>query len=914
MLDKTYQPAAVEARRYALWEASGAFAADPESDKRPYTIMMPPPNVTGSLHMGHALTFTLQDVLVRYQRMRGRDVLWQPGTDHAGIATEIVVTNQLSEAQINKQRLGRAKFVERVWEWKAQSGGTIINQLRRLGASADWSRERFTMDPELASAVRRVFVQLYRDGLIYRDKRLVNWDPEMHTTISDLEVDNRETQGSLWHIRYPIDGEPGSYIVVATTRPETMLGDSGVAVHPNDPRYANLVGKFVRLPLVGRLIPIVADPYADPEKGSGAVKITPGHDFNDFEVGRRHNLCLINIFDKDAKIKSSVFDDSSLGHRTPVGSGTHADEDGLLGKATVEEIPEAYRGLDRFDARKEIVSDLEALGLIEKVETHTLMVPHHERSDVVIEPWLTDQWFCKAGELARAAIEAVESGRTLFIPRQWENTYFDWMRNIQPWCISRQLWWGHQIPAWYDNDGAVFVAESKEEAAAEATAKYGRPVALTQDEDVLDTWFSSALWPFSTLGWPEENRFLSRYYPTDVLVTGFDIIFFWVARMMMMGLRFMGEVPFRTVYIHALVRDERGQKMSKSRGNIIDPLELIDRYGCDALRFTLAALAAPGRDIKLAVSRVEGYRNFATKLWNAARYAQLNGCALNSGFAPADCRLTVNRWISAAMSDCAAEVTAALDAFRFDEAASRLYQFVWGTFCDWYLEFTKPIMRGMDAAARAETQAATAWIVGRILHLLHPIMPFITEEIWEHLAGSEAGMLITAGWPDFPPDNFDPAISAEMEWIVQAILALRALRAEMNVPPASRVPLLIRDAEPIAMERIERHREHFIRLARVEDFAPVAAVPPGGVQIVLEGATLILRLGEVVDLARERERLRKEIGRLDTELGKIATKLANPNFLAKAKVEVVEEQRERETDVSRDRDRLKAAYDRLLAT
>jgi len=914
MLDKTYQPAAVEARRYVGWEGSGGFSPDPDGGKLPYTIMMPPPNVTGSLHMGHALTFTLQDVLVRFQRMRGRDVLWQPGTDHAGIATEIVVTNQLAEAQINKHRLGRKKFVERVWEWKTQSGGTIIRQLRRLGASADWSRERFTMDPALAAAVRRVFVTLYREGLVYRDKRLVNWDPEMHTVISDLEVDNRETTGQLWHIRYPIDGEPGRYVVVATTRPETMLGDTGVAVHPEDARYAELVGKFVRLPLIDRLIPIVADEYADPETGSGAVKITPAHDFNDFEVGKRHNLRLINIFDRDAKIKSSVFDDFSFGHKAPVGNVTHADDDCLPGKATVEEIPEAYRGLDRFDARNKIVADLEAAGLLDKVEDHTLMVPHHDRSGVVIEPWLTDQWYCNARVLAGPALKAVEDGRVVFVPRQWENTFFDWMRKIQPWCISRQLWWGHQIPAWYGPDGAVFVAETEEEAQHEATARYGAAALLRRDEDVLDTWFSSALWPFSTLGWPEPTRELERYYPTDVLVTGFDIIFFWVARMMMMGLHFMQDVPFRTVYIHALVRDGQGQKMSKSRGNIIDPLELIDRYGCDALRFTLTALAAPGRDIKLAESRVEGYRNFVTKLWNAARYAEMAGCALVDGFDPARCRLTANRWIAGSVAGCAAAVTSALDAYRFDEAANRLYQFVWGTFCDWYLEFTKPILQRGEPAAQNETQATTAWVLCRIVHLLHPIMPFVTEEVWQNLAGPEAGLLLTASWPDFPAELIDPAASTEMEWVVRAISALRALRAEMSVPPAARIPLLLKDAEPLAAERIARHREHFVRLARVDGFESVVRVSAGGIQTIVEGATLILRVGDVVDLAAEKARLGKEIGRLDAELIKIATKLANPNFLAKARPEVVEELRERQVELARRRDRLKAAYDRLSGT
>jgi valyl-tRNA synthetase len=881
MLDKTFNPSEVEARWYPRWEESGAFAADPDGNLPPFTIMMPPPNVTGSLHMGHALTFTLQDVLVRYQRMRGRDVLWQPGTDHAGIATEIVVAGRIADEGGSKRDLGRERFTERVWQWKTQSGGTITRQLRRLGASPDWKRERFTMDPGLAAAVRRVFVALHREGLVYRDKRLVNWDPEMHTVISDLEVENRETRGSLWHIRYPIEGLPGRFITVATTRPETMLGDTGVAVHPDDPRYADLVGKSVRLPLIGRLVPIVADEYADPETGSGAVKITPAHDFNDFEVGRRHGLALLNIFDADARLNDAV--------------------------------PQAYRGLDRFAAREKVVADLAAAGLLDKVEDHTLMVPHHDRSGIVIEPWLTDQWFCDARALAAPAIAAVEDGRTRFVPRQWENTFFEWLRNIQPWCISRQLWWGHQIPAWYGPDGAVFVAETEAAALAQAEAKYGNPVALRRDEDVLDTWFSSALWPFSTLGWPDQTRELARYYPSDVLVTGFDIIFFWVARMMMMGLHFMGEVPFRTVYIHALVRDERGQKMSKSRGNIIDPLELIDRYGCDALRFTLSALAAPGRDIKLAETRVAGYRNFGTKLWNAARYAQMNDCVLSESFSPAAVELTVNRWIAAALTDCTAVVTASLDAYRFDEAAGRLYQFVWGTFCDWYIEFTKPILQGDDNQARRETQAATAWVLGRILHLLHPIMPFLTEELWRGLAGEAAGLLISAAWPDFAPDMAGRAAAAEMEWVVAAISAIRTARAEINVPPAARVPLRVRDADAIASERLERNVNHFVQLARVERIEPTLGVPAGALQIVVEGATLILPLGELVDLEHERARLTKEIGRLDREIAKIAAKLANPQFLAKAKPDVIEDQREREADANRNRERLKAAYDRLAA-
>ncbi|HEX4570011.1 MAG TPA: valine--tRNA ligase, partial [Dongiaceae bacterium] len=704
MLEKTFNQAEVEARHYARWEKGGYFAAHPESPAIPFTIMMPPPNVTGSLHMGHALTFTIQDVLVRYQRMRGRDVLWQPGTDHAGIATQSVVERQLAGQGIvleragpgtNAKTIGRAAFLEKVWEWKEHSGGTIIRQLRRLGASADWPRERFTMDEGLSHAVRKVFVDLHRQGLIYRDKRLVNWDPKLHTAISDLEVDAREIKGHLWHIRYPIESEPGRSIVVATTRPETMLGDTAVAVHPEDERYKALVGKHVRLPLVGRLIPIVADEYADPETGSGAVKITPAHDFNDFEVGRRHGLEMINIFDADARLNDNV--------------------------------PAPYRGLSREAARKKVVEDLEAGGLIEKVEPHSLTVPHGDRSDVVIEPWLTDQWYVNAAKLAEPAIAAVEKGQTVFVPEQWTTTYFQWMRNIQPWCISRQLWWGHQIPAWYGPDGEVFVAMGEAAAAAAAKKHYGKDVELSRDEDVLDTWFSSALWPFSTLGWPEKTPELARYYPGDVLVTGFDIIFFWVARMMMMGLHFMDEVPFRTVYIHALVRDEHGQKMSKAKGNIIDPLELIDKYGCDALRFTLAALAAPGRDVKLAESRVAGYRNFATKLWNAARFCQVNGCLLDPAFDPAACRQQVNRWAVGRIVELAARVEEALADYKYNEAAHALYHGVWGEFCDWYLELAKSIIAKADAggeegAAAKETQAAVAWALGQLLHLLHPIM------------------------------------------------------------------------------------------------------------------------------------------------------------------------------------------------
>jgi valyl-tRNA synthetase len=880
MLDKTYLPAAVETKFSAIWEASGAFAAHPESAAAPYTIMMPPPNVTGSLHMGHALTFTLQDILVRYHRMKGFDALWQPGTDHAGIATQMVVERQLAAEQSDRHKLGRARFIERVWEWKAESGGTITRQLRRLGASPDWSRERFTMDAGLSAAVRKVFVELHRKGLIYRDKRLVNWDPKLHTAISDLEVEAQETKGSLWHFKYPIEGEAGAFITVATTRPETMLGDSGIAVHPDDERYRHLIGKFAILPLVGRRLPIVGDEHADPTTGSGAVKITPAHDFNDFEVGRRHRLALINIFDRDARLN--------------------------------DEAPEPYRGLDRFEARKRILADLEPLGLIAQVDPHTYMVPYGDRSGVVIEPWLTDQWYCDAATLAKAPIAAVETGRTVFVPKSWENTFFEWMRNIQPWCISRQIWWGHQIPAWYGPDGAVFVEESEAAALEAAERHYGKATELRRDEDVLDTWFSSALWPFSTLGWPEQTQELARYYPTDVLVTGFDIIFFWVARMMMMGCEFMGEVPFKTVYIHALVRDEHGQKMSKSKGNIIDPLNLIDRYGCDALRFTLAALAAQGRDVKLAEQRVEGYRNFATKLWNAARYAEMNACAYVPGFDPSSCRQIVNRWIAGAVADAARAAAEAIEAYRFNDAANALYQFAWGSFCDWYIEFTKPILLGDDEAAKRETRAMTAWVLGEVAHLLHPLMPFITEEIWEHLAGADSGRLVVAHWPAYPADIRDAAASAEMDWVVRLISTIRAIRAEMNVPGGAQLTLLVKDAAPATLSRLAAHRDLILRLARLERADPLAGeVPKGAVQAVLDEAALILPLGDVMDLAQERQRLAKEIARLDGEIEKIAKKLGNEQFVAKAKPEVVQEQRERQLEHEAARRKMLAAQDRL---
>jgi len=878
MLDKTYNPAEIEPKHYQDWEKSGVFAADEGSSDKPYTIMMPPPNVTGSLHMGHALTFTLQDILTRYHRMKGRDALWQPGTDHAGIATQMVVERQMAAESLTRHDLGRAKFIERVWEWKAESGGTITRQLRRLGASPDWARERFTMDEGLSAAVRKVFVQLYKEKLIYRDKRLVNWDPKLHTAISDLEVEQREVKGSMWYLKYPVEGEEGRFVTVATTRPETMLGDTGVAVHPEDDRYKDLVGKMLRLPIVDRLIPVVADEYSDPEKGTGCVKITPAHDFNDFEVGKRNNLPMINILDRDARIN--------------------------------ENAPTAYQGMDRFDARKKVVEEFEALGLLEKIEPHTLQQPFGDRSGVVIEPWLTDQWFVDALTMAKPAIEAVESGKTRFVPKHWENTYYEWMRNIQPWCISRQIWWGHQVPAWYGPDGLFFVEETEAEAQAAANAHYGKQVELVRDTDVLDTWFSSALWPFSTLGWPEQTPALDRYYPTDVLVTGFDIIFFWVARMMMMGLHFMGDVPFKDIYIHALVRDEKGQKMSKSKGNVMDPLDLIDKYGCDSLRFTLTALAAQGRDIKLAEGRVEGYRNFTTKLWNAARFCQMNQCSPVEGFDPAAVKETVNRWIVGKLGEASDRIALSLDGYRFNDAANAAYQFVWNGFCDWYLEFAKPIFQGDDEAAKAETRATTAWVLDQILHLLHPFMPFITEELWEQLAEGRATKLISSFWPE--QRSKDANADAEMEWLVKLISSVRAVRAEMNVPPSAKMPLLIKGASEQTKARLATHDNIILTMARSSGVQLVEDAPTKGtVQVVVDEATVLLPLADVIDLAQEKNRLAKEVAKLVAEIEKVDKKLSNEAFIAKANPEVVEEQRERRSEWDAAKAKLEEALSRL---
>ena len=929
MLDKTFDPRSAEPRLYEQWEASGLFAPRTDGAAEAYSIVIPPPNVTGSLHIGHALNNTLQDILARYHRMKGKAVLWLPGTDHAGIATQMVVERQLAaNGNQDRRAMGRDAFVAKVWEWKAESGGTIVQQLRRLGASCDWSRERFTLDEGLNAAVRKVFVALHKDGLIYRDKRLVNWDPHFQTAISDLEVEQKEVDGAYWHFAYPLadgvtyehpvafddDGmatewETRDYIVVATTRPETMLGDTGVAVHPKDDRYAGLVGKAVILPITGRRIPIVADEYADPEKGSGAVKITPAHDFNDFQVGKRAGLEVINVFDSFARVKSSSLDDFEFGHRAVVDGVQLADGDGLTGAATVDSIPAELQGLDRFAARKAIVARAEEEGWLKAVEKTRHMVPHGDRSGVVIEPWLTDQWYVDAKTLAQPAIRAVEAGATTFEPASYSKIYFEWLRNIEPWCISRQLWWGHRIPAWYDADGNVYVAETEEEARAQAG---GKP--LTQDEDVLDTWFSSALWPFSTMGWPEKTEDLERFYPTSDLVTAADIIFFWVARMMMMGLHFMdGEVPFKRVIINGLVRDEKGQKMSKSKGNVIDPLGIIDELGADPLRFTMAILSGT-RDIKLSKQRIEGYRNFGTKLWNAARFSQMNEAKRVEGFDPATVEQTINRWVRGELTRAERAVSSAIEGGRFDDAASALYRFVWNVFCDWYLELAKPVFTGADEAAKAETRAMTAWTLDQTLKLMHPIMPYITEELWAEL-GKEGPpretLLIGAEWPVLPDAFVDPEAETEIGWLVDLVTEVRQLRAEMNVPPSAKPPLAFVAPDTVTAERIARHRDLLLTLARVSEISTVDAAPAGAVTFVSGGATAAMSLAGIIDLSAERARLTKEIAAFDSDIGHFGKKLGNPNFVERAAPEVVEEQRQKLAEAEAGKAKLKAALARL---
>ena len=895
MLEKNFSPADHETRLYQGWEASGAFSCNPASPAAPFTIMVPPPNVTGSLHVGHALTFTLQDVLIRWRRMQGRDALWQPGTDHAGIATQMVVERLLAtEGNQDRKAMGRDAFIARVWQWKAESGGNITSQLRRLGASLDWPRERFTMDDGLSEAVREVFVTLYRQGLIYRDRRLVNWDPEFQSAISDLEVESREVRGHLWYIRYPIDGEPGRSITVATTRPETMLGDTAIAVHPQDARFADLVGRFAVLPLTGRRIPIVADEYSDPEKGTGAVKITPAHDFNDFAVGQRHDLPMPSILDRQARITLAEITLDAV--------------PGLADPAFVQSL----EGLDRMVARKRIVAELERLELLEKTEPHTHQMPHGERGGAVIEPFLTTQWFCNAAELAKPAIAAVERGDTAFVPKQWENTYFAWMRDIQPWCISRQLWWGHRIPAWYGPDGHVFVAHDEAAAIAEAHRHYGTDTELSRDEDVLDTWFSSALWPFSTLGWPAETPEVARYYPGDVLVTGFDIIFFWVARMMMMGLHFKRDVPFRTVYIHGLVRDERGQKMSKSKGNVIDPLALIERFGTDALRFTVCALAGPGRDVKLGAARVESYRSFVTKLWNAARFCEMNQVRPAPDFDPATPQTALCRWLIDAANTAVVEATAALEAYRFDDYATACYRFTWGTFCDWFLELAKPVFAEPESAAAQETRATAAHVLGIILRLLHPAMPFVTEALWDEFGYGAPFSLIRTAWPVADQVTDVAAARAELDWVVRLISELRTVRAEMNVPPSMLAPVLLRDAAPDTLARAQRWIEAIRRMGRASEVSALTGdLPKGAAQAVVDEATMVLPLAGLIDLDAERARLARDVARAAGEADKLARKLDNEDFVARAREEVVDETRDRLAAAREEVGRLEAAIARI---
>ena len=881
-------PADIEKRLYAEWEEQGCFEAG-RVDGDPYTIVIPPPNVTGNLHMGHALNNTLQDILCRFERMRGRDVLWQPGTDHAGIATQMVVERQLAEAgEPSRRDMGRQAFLERVWQWKEESGSTITQQLRRLGASCDWSRERFTMDEGLSKAVLKVFVTLHQQGLIYKDKRLVNWDPKLLTAISDLEVVQKEVNSHLWHFNYPLE-DGSDHITVATTRPETMLGDTGVAVHPDDERYADLVGKNVILPIVGRKIPIVADSYADPEQGSGAVKITPAHDFNDFEVGRRCNLNSINILDKTACIELNEDDFSDMESR------------------------DSWQGLERFEARKRVIDEITELGLLDKIEDNTHMVPFGDRSDVVIEPWLTDQWYVDAATLAKPAIEAVKSGQTKFVPANWEKTYFDWMENIQPWCISRQLWWGHQIPAWYGPDDEVFVAESEQDAYAAAKTHYGHDTELTRDEDVLDTWFSSALWPFSTLGWPDDTPELHKHYKTDVLVTGFDIIFFWVARMMMMGLHFKQEVPFHTVYIHALVRDEMGAKMSKSKGNVIDPLELADKYSADALRFTLSAMAAMGRDIKLSESRVEGYRNFATKLRNATRFCEINECFTAGAFNPAEATLPLTQWLVGETYRATEAITASLEAYRFNDASTSVYQFIWDGFCDWFIELAKPILQGDDEAAKIETQAAAQWGLQNALKLLHPFMPYVTEELWQEIKPADKGakFLMLENWPQIPENLMNKDADAEINWVIKAITGIRSVRSEMNVPAGSKIPLIVSGSNELTQQRIDRHNDVLKRLARLDTITVQNDFPEGSIQSIVEEAVFAIHLNEVIDVTAETDRLKKEITKVEKEISKISGKLSNQGFLEKAPDAVIEENKSRLQDEQSKLEKLETALGRL---
>ena len=858
MMDKRFDAKSIELKWYKKWLKSGAFASNSSSSKKPYVIMMPPPNVTGSLHIGHALTFTIQDILIRFHRMQGFDVLWQPGTDHAGIATQMVVERELAKSKITRHDLGRDKFVEKVWEWKEQSGGTITNQLRALGASPDWEKERFTMDDGLSKAVNYVFVKLYKEGLIYRDKRLVNWDPKLLTAISDLEVEQRETNGKFWFFKYPIQGSD-EFLTIATTRPETMLGDTAVAVNPNDERYKHLKGKNVLLPIINKAIPIIFDDYSDPTKGTGVVKITPAHDFNDFEVGKRHGLQVINILNADATINEN---------------GT-----------------QEFEGLDRFEARHKIIEKLKVLNLFVKEENITHTVPHGDRSNVIVEPWLMDQWYVDAKTLALPAIKAVEEGNTTFIPQNWDKTYYEWMRNIQPWCVSRQLWWGHRIPAWFGPDNKVFV-EANEQAALEAAeVYYGKKVELIQDEDVLDTWFSSALWPFSTLGWPESTEDLSKYYPTSVLVTGFDIIFFWVARMMMMGIHFMNkEVPFKEVYIHALVRDEKGQKMSKSKGNVLDPLDLSSKYGADSLRFTLAAMAAQGRDIKLSEERIAGYRNFSTKIWNGCKFLEFNNCIsyIDKDIKKID--LEVNKWIVKLYNDLNNRVKTAIKEYKFNDAAEALYQFIWKDYCDWYIEFIKPILDNTDNLKDLEeTKYISINIMKNTLLMLHPIMPYVTEEILENLFKSSK-FAISSTWPE-PIFNNSP-LNNSIDLVIKIISSIRSLRVEKNIPPNSKINLIFKNANKYKKDIIQGNINLITNLAKLNDLTFVSEDMTQTENFIIstvDEIVLMIPLQGLIDTESEKNRLNKELSNINNEIVQINKRLNNQMFIDKAPSKVVQE-------------------------
>ena len=876
MLEKNYNPKDFEEKIYEKWENDGDFKPDMKSKNEAFSIVIPPPNVTGVLHMGHALDDTLQDILIRYNRMQGKKVLWQPGTDHAGIATQMVVERNLAKEGITRHDLGREKFIEKVWEWRKQSGGTICRQLRRLGASCDWSRERFTMDEGLSRAVRKIFVSLYKDGLIFKAKKLVNWDPKLGTAVSDLEVVQKETVGKMYYYKYPIEGADGEYIHIATTRPETMFGDTAVAVSKENPKLAHLIGKNCIIPIINRVIPIIGDEHADPEKGTGAVKITPAHDFNDFEVGKRHNLPMINVLNPDA----------TLNENTP------------------------YAGLTTMEARAKTIEKLTELGLMDKIEDHPMVIPYGDRSGVVIEPLMTDQWFVDAPKLAVDAIKAVEDGDMQFVPKSYEKTYFEWMRNIQPWCISRQLWWGHQMPIWYGPDGEIFCEENEDEAKAAAAKYYGKEVELTRETDVLDTWFSSGLWAFSTMGWPDKTEFLKTFYPTSVLVTGFDIIFFWVARMMMMSMYMMKRVPFRKCYIHGLVRDEQGRKMSKSKGNTVDPMETIEKYGADALRFFMAAMETQGRDINLSDSRIQGYRNFATKLWNAARFCEMNECYSVKDFEVKSVKLEISKWIMAKAKEASAEVTENLNNFRFSDAANAVYQFVWGTFCDWYIELIKPIFYGENAAEIKEIRAVTAWTLDRILIMLHPFMPFITEELWDNLT-ARSGKLIHAAWP--ADENVNAADKNEIDRAIDIISAIRSLRSSMNLPAGAKLHAYVKDAVAETLTAVERQKALICKLARLEELEALEnrEVTKDMVQTVSREAAILIPLKGVVDFEAERARLQKELETLNKNLEGYSRKLSNESFVAKAPAAVVAEEKRRQAEALENKTKVEEALARI---